>query len=256
MIPLIELFILLVFVLLIYRFLKGSVAFYILFGIVIIYLISLALNYLGFKHLSIVITQINRNGLIILAIIFQPELRKMLMTIGKNEFANKLQNIKKFMSEDDTSSFDETLLINEIAESIWYLSSNKNGAIIVLQQSSDLEKVVETGVRMDSKVASKLIESVFVKDSPLHDGALVIQGNIIRAASCSLPISEHIESSERFGLRHKSAIGLTEVCDAIVFVVSETTGGISHVENGVLTQNISMDQVHQILNLIFKTNHS
>ncbi len=248
---LIEIIILVIVGILIYRYFKGSVAFYILFGLMFVYLFSLFLSYVGFNMLSKVFDEFSKYGFIAILIIFQPELRNILMSIGNNRFSRQIRKIRNSIFESDLSYKNQTIIDN-VTEAVQYLSDNKIGAIIVFFEMGDYSNIINTGITINGKISSKLIESIFVKESPLHDGAIIIQSREIKAASCVLPISQKLDLPERIGLRHKSAVGVTEVANAISIIVSETTGIISLAREGHLESGISMEelskQIDNILN--------
>jgi uncharacterized protein (TIGR00159 family) len=149
-------------------------------------------------------------------------------------------------------SYKNQTIIDNVSEAVQFLSENKIGAIIVFFEMGDYSNIINTGITINGKISSKLIESIFVKESPLHDGAIIIQSREIKAASCVLPISQKLDLPERIGLRHKSAVGVTEVANAISIIVSETTGIISLAREGHLESGISMEelskQIDNILN--------
>jgi DNA integrity scanning protein DisA with diadenylate cyclase activity len=188
----------------------------------------------------------------LITIIFQPELRNLLLTIGNNRIAKQLRKLKNKVLDKEITEKNKTIIVG-ILDSISYFSNNYIGATIVVFESGDISSIVNTGIELDSKVSSKLIESIFAKESPLHDGALVIQDGVVRAAGCILPVSEKlILSASRIGLRHKSAVGVTEIANSLAIIVSETTGKISYAREGRLyiDKNLSVisSQLHNILN--------
>lgn len=239
-------------VIFIYRFLKGSVAFYILFGLVILTLAGELFNYLHFRLLYDMYYQFSKFGLILVAIVFQPEIRRLLLVIGRNKFVNKVKALKRLFIKGNTA-FKEKNQIASITEALKYMSERKIGAILVIQQSGNLKQYRDTGVKINGEISGKLIESIFAKDSPLHDGAVIIEDFLIRTAGCTLPVSENDRLPERVGLRHKSAVGITEVSDAIVFIVSEETGKVSIAEDGRLTIGIDDAAIYGILKKIYST---
>ena len=246
-------FMLIIFIcILLYRYLKGSVAFYILFGLFFIYFFCLILHKLGFHLISDIIHQVSLYSLVLIAIIFQPELRNLLLTIGNNRIAKQLRKLKNKALDKEITEKNKTIIVG-ILDSISYFSNNYIGATIVVFESGDISSIVNTGIELDSKVSNKLIESIFTKESPLHDGALVIQDGVVRAAGCILPVSEKlILSASRIGLRHKSAVGVTEIANSLAIIVSETTGKISYAREGRLyiDKNLAVisSQLHNILN--------
>lgn len=235
-----------------YRYLHGSVAFYILFGLLFVYFFSLGLQKLGFRFMSDIVSQTTHYGIIIIAIIFQPELRTILLSIGNNRIAKQIRKLKNKALDSEMLEKNKAV-ISHILEALNYLSANYIGATIVIFEGGDISMITNTGVQTDAEVSSKLIESIFVKDSPLHDGALIVQDSKIKAVSCILPVSEKLDlAASRVGLRHKSAVGITEVANGLAIIVSETTGKISYAREGRLyldkNLNIIASQLHSILN--------
>lgn len=240
-------FLLLIFV---YRFLKGSVAFYMLFGLFLLYVAGEIFNRLHFKLLYTIFYQFSKYGLLVVAVIFQPEIRRLLLVLGRNKVVKRIKSIKRIFVKGNTE-FKEKNQIISIHEALIYMSSRKIGAILVIQQSGNLSQYTDTGVKIYGELSSKLIESIFLKDSPLHDGAVIIEDFLIKAAGCTLPVSDNDRLNERIGLRHKSAVGITEVSDAIAFIVSEETGKISFAQDGNLTLDIDDEAIKRLLKKIY-----
>lgn len=234
---------------LLYRYFKGSVAFYILFGLLFVYAVSFTLNKIGFYFLANIIKQITNYGLIFIAIIFQPELRSILLTIGNNRIAKQIRKLKNKAFDSELTEKNK-LIIAQIVESLYYLQENNLGGTIVVFEGGDISTILNTGIKIDGKVSSKLIESIFVKESPLHDGALVIQDGLIKGVSCILPVSEKMDLNSRVGLRHKSAVGVTEMSNCLAIVVSETTTKISYAREGRLYLDRSIEIIGQQLTTI------
>lgn len=241
-----DILVLLSLIIFIYRFLKGSVAFYILFGLFILTLAGEVFSFFKFKLLIGLYHQFSMYGLIFTTIIFQPEIRRLLLVIGRNKFVNKVKTLKRLFVKGNTE-FKEKHQITNILDALLYMSERKIGAIIVIQQSGNLKQYRDTGVKINAELSGKLIEAIFAKDSPLHDGAVIIEDFLIKSAGCTLPVSENDKLNERIGLRHKSGVGITEVSDAIVFIVSEETGKISFAEDGNLNMGINEASIIGIL---------
>lgn len=234
---------------LLYRYLKGSVAFYILFGMLFVYAISIALYKLGFHFVSDVIHQISNYGFILLAIIFQPELRNVFLTIGNNRISKFIRKLKNKAFDSEITEKNK-MIITQIIEALGHLQNRQIGATIVVFEGGDISSILNTGIALHSQVSSKLIESIFIKESPLHDGAIIIQDGEIKAASCILPVSEKMDLNSRVGLRHKSAVGVTEVANSLAIVVSETTGKISYAREGRLYIDKNLASIAQQLGTI------
>ena len=186
-------------------------------------------------HLTTVIWIMNKAlsvGIIAMVIIFQPELRRALEALGKK---NKLFKVFKLGGPTYEERFSDKTLDN-ILTATKQLANTKTGALIVIKQDFDLGEYIDTGIRLEAKVTSQLLINIFEKNTPLHDGAVIIDGDEIVAATCYLPMSESLSLSKELGTRHRAAVGLSEVSDCLVIVVSEETGTISLARDGELTR--------------------
>ena len=173
-----------------------------------------------------------------LPVVFQPELRRALEQIGRGKLFRK-------GSELDEQELEA--MLEDVAAATKVMSKAKVGALMVFERATGLVERIETGVPIDGLVSSGLIQNIFVKDTPLHDGAVVIRGNRIVAACCLLPLTENRNLSQELGTRHRAAIGISEQSDAMVLVVSEETGAISIARNGELVRYLTVDDVKEIL---------
>lgn len=176
--------------------------------------------------------------MVALPVVFQPELRRALEQIGRGKLFRK-------GSELDEQELDA--MLEDVAAATKVMSKAKVGALMVFERATGLVERIETGVPIDGLVSSGLIQNIFVKDTPLHDGAVVIRGNRIVAACCLLPLTENRNLSQELGTRHRAAIGISEQSDAMVLVVSEETGAISIARNGELVRYLTVDDVKEIL---------
>ena len=186
-------------------------------------------------------------GVILLIVIFQPELRRALEQLGSNK-------INRFFGIDKDIETKTKENIYKIVIAATELSKTKTGALIVLERDIKLKDIMDTGVPIDSEISPQLLVNIFTPKTPLHDGAVVISENRIKAAACMLPLSNDKHVSKRIGTRHRSAIGMSRESDAIVVVVSEETGKISVAKDGTLIADVKEDALKQILikNLITK----
>lgn len=175
-------------------------------------------------------------------ILFQPELRRALEKIGRSRFKDI------FGFDEANSQIQITALIEEIVKACTDLSSKYTGALIVIERDTKIGEIINTGTQLDSNVTSELICNIFVPDTPLHDGAVIIRGNRIKAAACFLPLTDNPNLSKELGTRHRAALGITEVSDSIAVVVSEESGKISFALNGGLTRNLTSDTLRKALN--------
>ncbi|PKL86869.1 MAG: TIGR00159 family protein [Ignavibacteriae bacterium HGW-Ignavibacteriae-1] len=220
----------------IYRSLKNTVAVQILFGMVIIIGLQFITEAVNFKSLNWILRTISDIWLIAFIILFQPELRKLLMIIVRSPIFRVF--VKPKISET----------VDEVIEAAIEMSEKHVGALIVFTRSQNVQMTVDTGIPLQSMVSKELLLSIFNTKSPLHDGAVIIDNNMIVAARCILPLSSQTKfGNKNLGTRHRAALGLSEQADTIVLVVSEETGGISISESGDMTLNIQHDEIGEIL---------
>ena len=230
----------------IYKLVKGTVAINIFIGIVIVYLIWKLTEALQMKMISGIFGGFMSVGLIALLIVFQQEIRKFLLMIGSANIAKRKNFIKhfKFLKQDQ---FIVDTDVSSIVNACKKMGISKTGAIIIIERSNSLDFVKNTGDRMNSEVNQPIIESIFYKNSPLHDGAMIIEGNYITATRVILPVSNERSIPQRFGLRHRAAVGITEKTDALALVVSEETGLVSYIKNGEFVLYRDFDELLEIL---------
>ncbi len=222
----------------IYRLIKGTIAINIFIGIFSVYLVWLLVRALNMQLLGSILGQFIGVGVIALIIVFQQEIRRFLILIGTRYISNRTFSIEKLFTS--VSGSRPKIRINSLIKSFKNLVDKKTGALIVIARKSELETYSQTGDTLDAITSSRLIESIFCRESPLHDGAVIIIGDKINAARCILPVSENINISPEFGMRHRAALGMSEQTDAAVVVISEETGRISLADGGQLIPNISL----------------
>lgn len=213
-----------------YYLVKGTTAIKIFFGIVAIIIGLKIVTLLHMELLSYILGAFVNVGFIALIIIFQPEIRRFLLGIGNTKIAETFRNFIAGLGFHvrEESNFDLT----PICEACASMSQDKVGALILLVQENNLNEIVDTGVKIDALISKPLLENIFFKNSPLHDGAMVIANNKIEAARCILPITQNTHLPGSYGLRHRAGIGITENSDCIAIVVSEETGSIRIIKNG------------------------
>lgn len=213
----------------VYKLVKGTVAINIFVGIVIMYLIWKLTQALQMQLLSNILGSFLSVGMFALIVVFQQEIRKFLLMIGSANFGNRRKFFKqlKFLKTEGQTLTD----VDTIIAACNKMSLSKTGALIVLERNNNLDFLVTTGDKMNIKVTQPIIESIFFKNSPLHDGAIIIDNNIVKATRVILPVNNEKNIPSRFGLRHRAAIGITEKTDALAIVVSEETGQISYFNN-------------------------
>ena len=225
----------------IYRMTKGTNAPYILSGIIAVYLLWVVVRALNMELLSTILGHIISVGAIALIVVFQPEIRRFLQKIGMSQ--KRFNFISRIFNHG--SKIAETNL-QPLVVACREMSDTKTGALVVIGQQSDLSLITEGGICLDAKISSQLIHNIFFKNSPLHDGAVVIEGDRIVAARCILPVTQS-DLPKSFGTRHRAAIGMSEISDAIIIVVSEETGGISIAQSGELRRDIDPVRLQQTL---------
>lgn len=231
----------------IYKLVKGTVAINIFIGIIIIYLAWKLTDFLEMELLTSIFGGFIKVGIIALIVVFQPEIRKFLLMVGSTNF-NRRRKFLKQLSFLKTETSDETD-VDAIISACNKMSMSKTGALIVFERNNNLDFLSQSGDEMNIKVTLPIIESIFFKNSPLHDGAIVVSNNVVKATRVILPVNNEKTIPQRFGLRHRAAIGVTEKTDALALVVSEETGHISYFKDG---EFVVFEDTAQ-LNLMIKT---
>jgi len=201
---------------------------------------------LGMKLLGAILSAIASVGLIALVVIFQPEIRKFLLFLGtKTQLNESLWKRLQFWRTNINNK--QTVNYEAYINACMHMSQSKTGALIVFKRHNEVEEIVNTGERIDALASSALLEALFFKNSPLHDGAVIAHGNSLLAARCILPVTSRLDVDPNLGLRHRSAIGVTEQLDVLSVVVSEETGAISYALGGVIHHNITPVELRQAL---------
>ena len=216
-----------------YRLLRGTVAINIFLGIVAIFLVWKVVDALQMELLSQFLGAFISVGFIALIVIFQPEIRQFLLALGTPNFLKKRKG--KFLFWNINMKYEIELDIDKIILACQRMADTKQGALIVIAQQNELRQIRDTGESMNAQISAPLIENIFFKNSPLHDGAMIIFNNKIKSAGCILPVSNNPDLPPRLGLRHRAAIGITEQSDCIAIVVSEQSGKISFCKEGERT---------------------
>ena len=228
----------------VFRWIRGTSAMSIFVAIISLYVIRVIVSAFNMRLMTNIMETVLDVGVIAVIVIFQPEIRKFLMRLG-SRYMNSRQGkaiLDKILGKDRKSANAiGSEAVNDLTEACRRMSEDRTGALIVIGHKASLEEIISTGDRIDAAIHRRLIMNLFFKNSPLHDGALVIVGGRIVAARCTLPITERTNIPANFGMRHKAAIGITEETDADAIVVSEETGKISFVKGGTVTpiQNIN-----------------
>ncbi|WMI70173.1 diadenylate cyclase [Mangrovimonas sp. YM274] len=214
----------------VYKLVKGTVAINIFIGIIIIYSVWKITDLLNMKMLHNIFDGFMKVGIIALIVVFQPEIRKFLLMVGSTNLGGKRKIFSKmkFLKNEVETNTDISAIVNACTK----MGATQTGALIVLERNNNLDFLTGTGDSMSIGVTQPIIESIFFKNSPLHDGAIIIENNVVKATRVILPVNNEKNIPQRFGLRHRAAIGITEKTDALALVVSEETGQISYIKNG------------------------
>jgi diadenylate cyclase len=216
-----------------YRLVRGTAAINIFVGIVILYLIWKITDALNMELLSNILGGFMSVGVFALIVVFQQEIRKLLLMLGSSNLANRKtfnRYFKLFTSAQNT--YESELNIEVLVQSCSTLKKQKTGALLVLERNSSLDFLKPSGIEVNMELSVPVIESIFHKNAPLHDGAAIVENNTITATRVVLPVSENKSIPKRYGLRHRAALGISEKTDAVVLVVSEETGTISYFRSG------------------------
>jgi diadenylate cyclase len=230
----------------IYMLIRGTVAINIFIGIFVLYMIWLVVKVLNMELLSSILGQIIGVGVIALIIVFQQEIRRFLLFIGTRYLSRNRFSLENWLFPKQ-QNLVAPVNIKAIVKACRNMSETKTGALIVIARKSELQFYVDTGDTIDAETSSRLIENIFFKNSPLHDGALIIINDKIRAARCILPVTENLNIPARYGMRHRAAIGISEHTDALVVIVSEETGKISFCIDEMIKYGISSMELEQLL---------
>lgn len=238
----------------VFKWIRGSSAMSIFVAIISLYVIRTVVNALDMRLMSSILGTVLDVGVIALIIIFQPEIRRFLITFG-NRYriaTNGKGFLNKLFGQGEIKM--GSTAVNEITEACRSMSETKTGALIVIPHSNNIDDIINTGDKIDADISRRLIMNLFFKNSPLHDGAVIISNNHIVAARCTLPITEKTDIPPNFGMRHKAAIGITEETDADAIVVSEETGNISFVRGGNVTHINNINELKLLLSNSFSEN--
>lgn len=218
---------------------RGTRAEQLVKGLAVLLLITLISDLLGLSSFNLLLRQVTTLGIVAIPIVFQPELRRALETLGRGKIFTRSSYLTK---ETDV----EQMLV-ELIKAVQVLVKKRLGALIVLERETGLNELIETGITIDGQVSAELLINIFLSRSPLHDGAVIIRGNRMMAAGCYLPLTENPNLSKELGTRHRAALGVSEQSDAISIIVSEETGVVSLTNNGKLTRYLDEKTLKQML---------
>lgn len=231
-----------------FKWIKGTSAMSIFIAIILLYIIRVLVSAFNMRLMNAMMETILDVGVLALIVLFQPEIRKFLIRLGnnmKNKHGRKIFNI---IFGNNTAGRNESEAANEITEACQRMGEEKTGALIIIMHNIPLDDIIGTGDNIDASIHRRLIMNLFFKNSPLHDGAMIINSSRIAAARCTLPITSRTDIPASFGMRHKAAIGITEESDADAIVVSEETGNISFVRGGKVTKINNINELRLLLN--------
>uniref|UniRef100_C5D3W1 Diadenylate cyclase n=1 Tax=Geobacillus sp. (strain WCH70) TaxID=471223 RepID=C5D3W1_GEOSW len=217
---------------------RGTKAVQLLKGIILIILVHIVSNFLGLNTLQWLMDRAITWGFLAIIIIFQPELRRALEQIGRGKLFSRSSS-----NEDE----EQVKMVEAIIKATEYMAKRRIGALISIERETGMGDYIETGIILNARVSSELLINIFIPNTPLHDGAVIIQKNNVAAAACYLPLSESPFISKELGTRHRAALGISEVTDSITVVVSEETGAVSVTKNGELHRDLTLEQFRELL---------
>ncbi len=235
----------------IYNLIKNTIAVNLLLGMFIITILWFVVKALHMELLTAIIDKFMSVGIIALIVIFQPEIRRFLLLIGKNTFLQKNKAWWGYLFGSKDAERDNLVRIKPIIDACKSMKKSRTGALIVFVKFYDDQLFANSCEVIDSKISKRLLESIFQKNSPLHDGAVVIAENKIKSASCILPLTDNDKLPPQFGLRHRAGIGISESTDAVAVIVSEETGEIAYAKQGRVRMNVSFGELEKLLNKDF-----
>lgn len=230
----------------IYRMIRGTAALTIFAGIFVFYMVWVVVRVLNMELLSLILGQVIGVGVLALLIVFQQEVRRYLLMLGNRYAATNNKFISKLFrhKNESANSIGDQATVRDLTDACINMARSKTGALIVVERKSNLDVYSSTGDIVDAKLSSRIIEAIFFKNSPMHDGAMIVRDSRVYAARCILPSSDNPHISAHLGMRHRAAIGVSEHSDALVVVVSEETGRISVVTSGVIATLHSVDDLY------------
>lgn len=232
-----------------YKLIRGTVAMKIFMGVISLYLIWKLVQLLQMELLSEILGQFIGVGVLALIIVFQQEIRKFLILIGNTSFNNRRELVNLWRKPEKKVPFD----IQSILTASEMMSLTRTGAIIIIRKNDELSPIIKTGETLNADLSHHLLESIFFKNNPLHDGAVIVSEKKIIAAKCVLPLSEKDDFPAHMGLRHRAAVGITENSDAMAVIVSEQNGHISFCFRGEMKTNLKISELEQELSHQFQS---
>ena len=232
----------------IYKAVRGTNVLRIFWALIIIYVLWQVSSLFGMRLTSTILGQFISIGLILLIIVFQPEIRRFLLLVGTKTTIDGDSLLKRFRFwKKSMADQQNSIELEPYIQACMHMSQSKTGALIVFIRQNEADDIIKTGERIDAIVSSALLETLFFKNSPLHDGAVIVKGNQVLAARCILPVSSNNSIDPNLGLRHRSAIGVTEQLDVVSVIVSEETGAISYAVGGQIFHDVTPVQLRHYL---------
>lgn len=247
LLDILDIFLVAVIIYYIYSLIKGTIAVNIMIGVALLYGIYLIVKQLEMRLLTEIFGGFISVGSIALIVVFQQEIRRFLLHVGKNISLRRKKLFLNFIGARRTADADHSEQIKPIVDACKSMSKSKTGALLVFSRYFDEEYYQSSGEYIDAPVSKRLLESIFFKNNPLHDGAVVIVDFRIMTASSVLPLSDSEDLPPQFGLRHRAAVGVTEVSEAVAVVVSEENGAISFAKDGNVSMNLSPEELADLL---------
>lgn len=226
------------------RIIRGSRTFQVIKGVIFLVAVYLVINFLEMEASEYLMRPLIENGLLIAVVLFSPELRNMLEKFGRRSITDF-----SFLGFRANKAFNEEVanLVNDFCKSTSEMSESKTGALVVFERETPLKDIINSGTVLDAKSSPEIFNSLFFKNSALHDGAVVVRDGRVHAAGCILPLTQNKDLASELGTRHRAAIGMSEQSDAVVVVVSEETGFVSVAINGILQRDVSNGELREIL---------
>ncbi|WP_270088681.1 diadenylate cyclase CdaA [Sphingobacterium sp. SYP-B4668] len=247
LLDIVDIFLVAIIIYYVYSLIRGTIAVNILIGVALFYGIYLIVKQMEMRLLTEIFGGFISVGSIALIVVFQQEIRRFLLHVGKNISMRRKKYLWSFLGNRKAVAQENTEFLKPIIDACRSMAKSRTGALLVFAKYFDEEYYQSSGELIDAHISKRLIESIFNKNSPLHDGAVVIVDNKIMSASCVLPLSDSEDLPLQFGLRHRAAIGVTEISDAVAVVVSEETGEMSFAKDGNVNMNITHEELEELL---------
>lgn len=249
----IDIFLVAVIIFYLIKWLQETRAMQLVKGIVLLFVVTVLSDWANLTVINYILSAVVQVGVFAIVVIFQPELRSILEKMGRS----KVGRILDFATMNSESvKAGENAIFDEIVNAVDDLSKTKTGALIVIERDTKLGDHTKRGIKLDADISSELIENIFFKNSPLHDGAVIVRNGRIHSAGCLLPLTSNNNLSSELGTRHRAALGISEVSDALIIVVSEETGKISIAIGGALTRNVSREPLRHALERFLSTDEN